>query len=52
MMSGVLSIPAAPEAGAIAFLEKPFTEGQLLQTIRSALQQGKSGKKIARFKES
>ena len=42
----------AMEAGAIAFLDKPFTEGQLLQTIRSALQQGKSGKKITRFKES
>jgi FixJ family two-component response regulator len=42
----------AMQAGATAFLDKPFTEGQLLQTIRSALQQGKSGKRIRPFKES
>lgn len=33
----------AMQAGAVAFLDKPFIEHQLLQTIRSALQQGKGG---------
>ena len=36
----------AMQAGAIAFLDKPFTEGQLFQTIRSALQRGKGDTKI------
>lgn len=35
----------AMQAGAIAFLDKPFTEDQLLQTIRSVLQHDKGGKK-------
>lgn len=37
----------AMQAGAVAFLDKPFTEHQLLQTIRSALQQRKGGTEIA-----
>ncbi|HEX8892181.1 MAG TPA: response regulator, partial [Terriglobales bacterium] len=36
----------AMQAGAVAFLDKPFTEGQLLQTIRSALQRDEGGTKI------
>jgi FixJ family two-component response regulator len=36
----------AMQAGAVAFLDKPFTEDQLLQTIHSALQHDQGGKKI------
>ena len=32
----------AMEAGAVAFLDKPFNDEQLLQNIRSALKQGNS----------
>jgi len=37
----------AMQAGAVAFLDKPFTDDHLLQTIRSALQQCKGGTEIA-----
>jgi len=35
----------AMQAGAVAFLGKPFSDGQLLQTIRSTLRPDKSGTK-------
>lgn len=35
----------AMEAGAVAFLDKPFNDEQLLQNIRSALKQRNSGTK-------
>lgn len=35
----------AMEAGAVAFLDKPFNDEQLLQNIRSALKQRSSGTK-------
>jgi FixJ family two-component response regulator len=37
----------AMQAGAVAFLDKPFTVDQLLQTIRLALKQSKGGTEIA-----
>jgi FixJ family two-component response regulator len=42
----------AMQAGAVAFLGKPFSDEQLLQTIRSTLQPGKGGTRTNVITES
>ena len=42
----------AMQAGAVAFLDKPFSDEQLVENIRSALKPRKAGRRVRIFQQS